>query len=729
MISLFKSHKFLEFPSSANRIEKRKDWCPENQTLFVVEKLSGLVFTRRFKGSFDLSEAAPNNLTLSDIGDAFGEWMAVCSTRGLGEEQHVVFSDFFGLAPVYYSFIPGRGIIISDSYSGVASAYQSRIGQLSLNEPNYLSLLPNWIGIYLAASCQENTMSNEIKLLLPTEALVITSNSVRIIDRMSLSSASRIEDPEALIERGIEESTSMLAYLSQSSEMEKRIRLSGGNDSRMALSLMAAAGVTQEFRVQTTDPRPIESPAAREMLEKDMRISDELRRRYGMAWATPYSGGRIRLSFEETIRSYCDYQSQLSPEFFTQSPVRLLPHEPILTMVGAGGEIMRQAAAASYIPGEVFGSVAEAEALPPNEQIQRIVDWSLQRLAIPASLKAVSHAYLKSAFERAGGASLRERLTNFNFLTSYRCHFGNGRLFTALNQPQISVLNNAHFVKASQFMSIEERASDQFTRKLLEKTDPKLLDVVFENESTTKNVSSPTAVNPRLNAWIPEYDNATSNQSRVTDMSVKSGPARQWRTFFDPKQQGQAYLSEGFDEIERLTKHSKDAGWREFHDRLLEHGRVGSLHQNWLVFKTACALEGFYPQNAEQVFLDSDVPPRDSSLKGEINVSNAIRDGWNDADLIRIQPQAVASGGLVIVSLQPQVAASDSYEYAAYLMEDGRKLFSQGYQDQPNFIFEVDNLDGRNLSIIGFARRRPGARPHIVRDIQVKIQGSCAALD
>lgn len=94
MISLFKSHKFLEFPSSANRIEKRKDWCPENQTLFVVEKLSGLVFTRRFKGSFDLSEAAPNNLTLSDIGDAFGEWMAVCSTRGLGEEQHVVFSDF-----------------------------------------------------------------------------------------------------------------------------------------------------------------------------------------------------------------------------------------------------------------------------------------------------------------------------------------------------------------------------------------------------------------------------------------------------------------------------------------------------------------------------------------------------------------------------------------------------------------------------------------------------------
>ena len=116
-------------------------------------------------------------------------------------------------------------------------------------------------------------------------------------------------------------------------------------------------------------------------------------------------------------------------------------------------------------------------------------------------------------------------------------------------------------------------------------------------------------------------------------------------------------------------------------------------------------------------------------MKGEINVSNAIRDGWNDADLIRMQPQVVASGRLVIVSLQPQVAASDSYEYAAYLMEDGRKLFSQGYQDQPNFIFEVDNLDGRNLSIIGFARRRPGARPHIVRDIQVKIQGSCAALD
>src|SRR5699024_12089678 len=87
------------------------------------------------------SDKLPAPCHVSDIIDSYGEWSALAEAEIGGTHQYLYLADPSGFAPVFYSLIPGKALVISDTFSGAVQGVRRLGGPITLNLGHYLSLI------------------------------------------------------------------------------------------------------------------------------------------------------------------------------------------------------------------------------------------------------------------------------------------------------------------------------------------------------------------------------------------------------------------------------------------------------------------------------------------------------------------------------------------------------------------------------------------------------------
>src|SRR5690625_358934 len=158
--------------------------APLHQDLSAMRiiSLSGILTDPQRHWSLAHTDRLPNDCTVNDIVDSSGEWSALAANRDGAFSSYLAFGDYAGYAPIFYAIIPGKAIVISDSFSGVVQGFTNLGGTTSLNMGNYLTLITGRARTFetLVAS---QTMANEVSILRPDEALFVNNENAIIIDR------------------------------------------------------------------------------------------------------------------------------------------------------------------------------------------------------------------------------------------------------------------------------------------------------------------------------------------------------------------------------------------------------------------------------------------------------------------------------------------------------------------------------------------------------------------
>ena len=703
MSNFFKTPSYLKIASKAGTTSATRRSLSSSDALnqFRVERLTGLLFSPEVTVDTDWAHTPPPQLNVGSIADSPGEWAAVASCEDEGAKEYLLFADFYGYCPIFYSHIPRVGLIASDTFRGVVEGLARANVSPHLDLGNYSATTPNWVGHFLGPF-GHRTMAEEISLLLPSQAILINDTEIVTVERSDLGYASRSRSMTDALEAGIDLSSKVLQQQAKNESLDRQIRLSGGNDSRMVLGLLSASGLTNAFSVQSTDPRPL-GGAARTVFEKDIVIADELRRRLGMAWSKDSAHySEFHLSYREALDHHLRYRSNYHWEF-SAGPRWRVPDRPVLSLIGGGGESLR-----GY----------NVEGLTDNPDVARhherqasdrsLVDNLFSRIVTVPELTARAREIVSEAVAVARGETLNERMQDYYFNSTSRAHFGHARLSHALNQPVLHPLSNPFFYYAARQLPFSERAEDVFTRILLERCDPSLLRIEFEKASNTARLcTAPTFPVPTA-GWTEEYDAARrSVDPKVTPLDNFLG-----RDLPSPPHavdsNHMSYLRNAFGEVQSALSDPDAAGaLSKLHEKLLSHAHHKSLHRNWLAAKVASALEVFYPNasDAVEIPLATEQDQVTRLAPAVINFPAVSKDGWNDLNEPVINPVISTHDGRIFIDLGLSNASSDQYEFAVYLFRDEEKVFTSSYGKHSLIPTDV-HVGVGVYRAIGFVRRR-----------------------
>ncbi|WP_443352674.1 hypothetical protein [Brachybacterium tyrofermentans] len=438
------------------------------------------------------------NSPLKDSRDAMGEWIAVAASSA-ANSSYLLFSDVHGYGTLFYSFIPGQGVVFAETYQGVLGALESRGADRTVNWTNYVAALTAR-DQHFEGAFSTHSMASEVRLLSREQALLVTADQIQLVARSALGGSLAEDDFSTALDAGITYVTGLLTRLSEQG-MLNTLHLSGGVDSRLCLALAAAAGVTDRFQIRTADPRTWRHPSTLDGIVKDVEIANEIRTRFGMRWAPTYPHTKISVSFDESVALKQTYRSSFLYSL-AGSNSHGMALQRIAAIRGGGGELLRATHGSQRLDRDYADARASNPDLEPDAWRARRV--SRASLAIPELIRYVRTAARNSYRGIPSDSPLigfeRHYLNYRN-----RSHFGHARTSLMGNELAVHILSNPWLLRAAQLTPVSSRIEGHVVSEIFRRTAPQLLDLPFESDIWTARLTHGATSIP-ASSWETSID-------------------------------------------------------------------------------------------------------------------------------------------------------------------------------------------------------------------------------
>ena len=598
----------------------------ESASNMSVISLSGVLRDSKRSWSLKHSDSVPAASTVADIADSPGEWSALATVRRDRYRKFLYFGDPSGFAPVFFSLLPGRALVLSDTFSGVVQGVQRLGGKLSLNVENYLTLISGKSTTFRNLISNQ-TMAEEINILGHEEALLIDHKRVSIVERSHLSKARQILSYESALDMGIKAAADSIKKIAASnSDATRAITLTGGADSRMAFAILLTTGLANEFDLWTIDPRLRKSPRQKEVFTADVEIADELRAFHNLNWMKPVPREKISVSFEESLAYHQSYGSNFA---FTYKPSKALAFnaEPLVSLRGGGGEILRGSGGARIAESRYNNYRREGGM---QTSIAWMADEYIRGSLMTSATKDIARGYLERTLGGYEAETLRQTIDAFYRDTRNRGHFGHARKSAMANDNIMLALTNPYLLRAMELIDSPEKTSGRLVIDLLDKTEPELRRFPFENPSTNEQLmKTPQRAFDFENRdrWKAAFD-LNEERSRPTEFRPLWGPGSRGENWqFTVAQKDFEFVSTGFGRILDVVTGDSRRILSAQHEMTLEHLHNGTVPTGSVSAKVASALDVFAPMPLDRpgshFFTDPEGDRRIPSSSGLANKASA----------------------------------------------------------------------------------------------------------
>lgn len=564
-----------------------------------VTSLSGVLRDSKRSWSLKHSDAVPEACTVLDIADSPGEWSALATVRQDHYRKFLYFGDPSGFAPVFYSLLPGRALVLSDTFSGVVQGVQRLGGKLSLNVENYLTLISGKSTTFRNLISNQ-TMAEEINILGHDKALAVDHENASIFERSQLSKAQQISSYESALDIGIATAgESIKRVITANHDATRAITLTGGADSRMAFAILLTTGLANEFDLWTIDPRLRKSPRQKEVFTADVEIANELRAFYNLNWMKPVPREKISVSFEESLAYHQSYGSNFA---FTYKPSKALAFnaEPLVSLRGGGGEILRGSGGARIA--ELRYNKYRSEG-GMQTSIEWMADEYIRGSLMTTATKDIARGHLERTLGNYEAETLRQTIDAFYRGTRNRGHFGHARKSAMANDDIMLALTNPYLLRAMELIDLSEKTSGKLVIDLLDKTEPELRRFPFENPSTNEQLmKAPQKIFDfeQRDGWMTAFD---SNEARSAPTEFRNlwGPGSRGENWqFTIAEKDFAFVSAGFGRVlDVVPIHSRSIVSAQ-HEMTLQHLHDGTVPVGSVSAKVASALDVFAPMSLDR---------------------------------------------------------------------------------------------------------------------------------
>lgn len=541
------------------------DYNPQTTPVVSIE---GILMDADRHWSLVHSDTLPSRCTVGDVADSSGEWTAIAEHRHRNLSSYLVFSDYAGYAPVFYAFLPGKAVVLSGSFSGAVQGLKSLGGNTTLNLGNYLTLITGRERTFETLIASE-TMANEIHILRPDEALSIEHHAVKIVNRAQLSPAASLDNYEQALRAAVEYTRNTISHvLSNNTEALPLITLTGGVDSRLILAFLNTTPFLHDFKVWTMDPRDKKEPNKRRIYTIDVEISHQIRKSYGLSWMSDWKRQKFSVSIAEALARHQSFYSNYSFQFYPAKHVQL-EKDPILTLRGGGGEILRGSSNARIANAKYQEHRENGGDLQP-------VTWAasnyLSRSFLTNQLRPIAQNFLEEQLTDGVTNSVREKLDLFYRNHRNRAHFGHHRVSQSKRDFILQVLSNPYMQRLVELSDYDYVSSSSIVLDLFNATDPDLRKFPFESDSAHKNLYLPTSEPfsyDNRDGWMADFD-AIKRGTEAYDYQPFAEPGhRGEHTQGDSMKLGLSFIRAGFAIIEQLAPAELRSALNLQHKRVL----------------------------------------------------------------------------------------------------------------------------------------------------------------
>ncbi len=639
---------------------------PALEQSFRCEALEGWVASATFVGDAD-SPTLVGTASLAEASRWSGQWWGVF--RG-ADDAIAVATDYFGLCELFYSIVPQpdgrRTVLASDSFRGILAARRAHGWTNRLRED---ILLPTLVSHHnqFATRWSSATIAEDIAVVPQGSFLLCRREGVAVVPH---SRASAPRSLEAARDAAIESGTAMVRQ-AIATGLPVHLSLSGGKDSRVALSMLLAAGLERDVTIFTYSGASLTAGASKEILDRDAQLAAVMVARYGLDWrpgserAWRTTGRRAHLHRWQTYRS--------GSSFEIDEDVGMMTSRPSIDVQGMGGELTR-----SYL-GQTFAknypawwSAAKKTPTSVREDAESLFPLVCRaELLDPELFAAARSAFVDSLDLDVDGDVIDHIDASYRHYRN-RSHSGSVSYARSAGSAPVFPLATAEIDDYTRLLAAEDSltgADGRVLFELIEATTPDLNVLEFMSPPWPSHFVS----RGDAGSWA-SVDPSVANERHAQE-SVRVGA------------NGEADPEPGFTFDGRLRENAallQAAGVSEGVMRRMAHlAHRNARLRNILVAATESARDVLERVEDVTMIRRFTVAPRGGGL-----------DDARDSVFAEEFARRDVSGVGAVISIDDDVvtvtatSVPGDVELACYLFVDGVRVHTLWYQDDPRFVFD-----------------------------------------
>lgn len=516
----------------------------------LLTKREGVVFSDGYLGhchqryfyNAELGKKPSKEIRETADGESepYGEWVSVIE-RDNGFE---IKTDYFGFYRLYYLVLNqgGGGLLISNCFNSL-SDYALKAGfDVSIDNKSLFPILSS-ADVFFANNYSTATANESIKSLRPDQKIFYCANSNRVEIRKR-NSISNEGDLDSLMKRGKDH---LVKSVNELSPFNINLFFSGGNDSRVCLSVLMATVEKEKIRLTTAIPTGKEGPNSYKTLVNDFKVANFIKNEIGLEWYKDDFRGSLEFSPE----NYIDYISKYrSNSYFSRLALgnrvacSSSPEDPEIQIRGGAGEVLRVSALYKGIAkkvrkhGKLINSSDSVEA-----DLALVFDAICPSDNIDANLHKESKDYFVNYVREYEGENVEEILNHRFFLERNNRHFGHHREALAFGKRTFFPLANPYWYMAAKKFSLDERENKEFINLIYQEFDASVAELPFSGDVESKDF---------------DYEKGAEKYKEFKSQQPKVHHHPAWRSSCDLNMESYA-KAEVFNMIERIHDYS-DSG-------------------------------------------------------------------------------------------------------------------------------------------------------------------------
>lgn len=681
---------------------------PDALENFHVTDILGFAVTE--SNFFSNAIANTVDISLAELANAHGEWTALATRHGQLGPEYLFLADRFGYSPLFYSLSDPDNIVVSNSFHGVVLGLKSLNLELTLNVPYYSTLISSNSPVF-QNSHLHSTMANEIRLLPSDSMLFICGQGVAFVDRELPGDLSNLNDYSIAVQRGIEHVSKVLNTMGRETELNSRITLTGGVDSRLCLSLTSLSEVVDGLSVSTIDPRKWSGRKGQRSINRDMVISNRIRKDFNLAWWKQPDRLRVSTDFIESLTAFQSYRSNFSYTF-VPSTSHTRYSESVMTIRGGGGEILRVDASIEKIA-KYFEDYRESHPAADVDEARWYAEYVLKGSLLDGKLAETAIDLIISEYPKEYGNSFLERISYLYLSHRYRGHFGHQRQTTSTNDIILHPLSNSYFLRAAKLIDFEELVQGKMVKDLFLRSNPALLEYTFASDDWSIRLTGQSGSESEYDSleWIPDYS-SISEGSKVEYDPGREPNEPDSSTEIDWVETAIQYLMTAFGTLERYIPAALINDVSSLHRDVLSRVKVGKFIPGYAVAKAASALDVFFPRANTGTSTHFTCSLKEFSNvipKSDPSFLAIRRDEFKNLEFPNAQLKIGRHDDILIASLHGFLSNPSVNEFAFYIYRNSERIGSQWYSEDPYTV--ISNPDqGAVYSVHVFVRQQVSKR-------------------